>query len=372
MRRLVGKLDYYKEVPIAKIVEEVTKDGTLNEPQGEDMPPPLFLAIEANRPALVDALLTNGASMDIYFNTNNPLSFAAREGNVEVVKVLISHGADVTAHPPELINHPLFYAAYSGNAELVKLLLQHGAPQYLPNTTRVPIRAAVGQEHLEVVKLLVENDPSVVHMQDEDNRTPLSYTNKFEIAKYLLENGASVASTPLDDPFEKACNQARFKLALLLHDYGAKIKMRIFGVCNLLCMNLKNSHLEEGCFQSNGFELLCKMMQQGEDVNYNKPLCGAIEYGHIRLMWFLLLHGADPDEKVICRPTDCWMLAEQKNKDFKRILCRSWNPKTDFQYFPQNVQKSVLRAVLCLRYLNVDKPSIMHILSFVIGSWHLK
>ncbi|RDD34218.1 ankyrin repeat protein [Wolbachia endosymbiont of Cylisticus convexus] len=57
---------------------------------------------------------------------NTPLHTAAWEGNLEVVKLLLKHGADVHAENFER-KTPLHFAAWEGGLKVVKLLLKHRA-----------------------------------------------------------------------------------------------------------------------------------------------------------------------------------------------------------------------------------------------------
>ena len=52
---------------------------------------------------------------------------AARAGNIEAVKVLLSHGADVNAKENYRGQTALMWAAAEHHAEVVKVLLEHGA-----------------------------------------------------------------------------------------------------------------------------------------------------------------------------------------------------------------------------------------------------
>jgi ankyrin repeat protein len=49
------------------------------------------------------------------------LEFAARNGQLQVVEVLLSFGADVN------IQTPCLWAAYTGNIEIIEVLTEHGA-----------------------------------------------------------------------------------------------------------------------------------------------------------------------------------------------------------------------------------------------------
>ena len=52
---------------------------------------------------------------------------AARTGNVEAMKVLLDHGADVNAKETLRGTTPLMWAADEGHAAAIKLLIDHGA-----------------------------------------------------------------------------------------------------------------------------------------------------------------------------------------------------------------------------------------------------
>ncbi|HEY0072973.1 MAG TPA: ankyrin repeat domain-containing protein [Abditibacteriaceae bacterium] len=85
------------------------------------------------------------------------LFLAAGNGHVEVIKLLLSKGADVTAESIEG-NTPLVWAAFNGQAEAVRLLLQAGADPNQPNKAGTTALAVASQQgHLEVVRVLKES-----------------------------------------------------------------------------------------------------------------------------------------------------------------------------------------------------------------------
>jgi hypothetical protein len=62
----------------------------------------------------------------------SPLHEAARKGDVPEAKKLLESGADLTARDEHLRSTPLAWAAKFGQLEMVKVLLRHGAPKALP------------------------------------------------------------------------------------------------------------------------------------------------------------------------------------------------------------------------------------------------
>ena len=75
----------------------------------------------------VKLLVDHGAdvtALDITHST--PLHVASSSGNLEVLRILVEGGADVNAQNETHLT-PLHIASLEGNAETVQLLIEHGA-----------------------------------------------------------------------------------------------------------------------------------------------------------------------------------------------------------------------------------------------------
>ena len=85
-----------------------------------------YLAIE-NCLDAVQFLIDRGAQADArdHFK-NTPLMVAAQLGHLEMVRLLLRHGADPNAYSKTLHWTPLHYAAHSGHVEILELLLRAG------------------------------------------------------------------------------------------------------------------------------------------------------------------------------------------------------------------------------------------------------
>jgi len=85
---------------------------------------------------------------------DSPLSLAASLGKAEVVRILLSAGAPVTADGQ--LEPTLHKAVRSGNVEVVRLLLDAGARiNEQADFAEAPIHIAAEEGHPEVVKLLL-------------------------------------------------------------------------------------------------------------------------------------------------------------------------------------------------------------------------
>ena len=136
---------------------------------------------------------------------------ALRRRDVEAVKTLLAHGADVHAHNPADPDGgtPLAAAAAGGDAAAVKALLGAGAdPNDGGRGTRPVIRAAHAG-HLSVLKLLVEagadvNLPEPAPRGDGLAWNALYYARcnrRRDVAEYLRSVGATMPQAP-PLPFE--------------------------------------------------------------------------------------------------------------------------------------------------------------------------
>ena len=91
---------------------------------------PLMLAALSGQLALSEKLVKKGA--DVNKTGWTPLHYAASNGHVEVIKLLLENYAYIDAESPNG-STPLMMASMYGNKESVKLLLDEGADPLLKN-----------------------------------------------------------------------------------------------------------------------------------------------------------------------------------------------------------------------------------------------
>jgi ankyrin repeat protein len=159
--------------------------------------PNLFKAILAKDISGVNLALTQGA--DIYGQDNEeffPILRAAQVGDVDILKLLISKGADAnTSH--SITNHSALYeAALNNQKAAVLFLLEQGAePDFVNFADETPMHACARSGAIEIAQALQLRGVDL-DARNEKNQTPLilavlggNKTNKANIVfvKWLLE-----------------------------------------------------------------------------------------------------------------------------------------------------------------------------------------
>jgi ankyrin repeat protein len=105
----------------------------------------LVAAVQDNSTHMVEALALNGAAVDLL---GRPLCIAARNGNTDIVDVLVRHGADVS----RLDFAPFRFAAECGHLDTAKRLLEYGSDVTAENHDAY--RRAKANGHADMIALL--------------------------------------------------------------------------------------------------------------------------------------------------------------------------------------------------------------------------
>jgi ankyrin repeat protein len=155
---------------------------------------------------------------------NEALFDAVENGQTDMVRDLVRHGADVdvrgilgknTAYPSKEWT-PLLVASYKGYTKIAAILLENRADIHAQNSsTRTPLHLASEKGHIEIAKLLIAKGADVHAASSHDQWTPLhmaAYYGQTTVALVLLTAGADPfvkniqGSTPLDYAREKGLN----------------------------------------------------------------------------------------------------------------------------------------------------------------------
>lgn len=214
---------------------------------------PLILkAVRLKFPEAVNFLLEKGADERAIngedSQNNTALIYALKDNDVDMVGLLIDHGADVNRGYSET---PLLWAAKNNSINMVKKLLEKGGDKTINKRSYdvTPLVWAIKHSNFDMVKLLLENGADSNTTFDEENcydsmETVLTLAVEKgckDIVRLLLEHGAtesihtpSVSYVRVSDniyahqkriketPLKIARERGRGDLVDLLKQYGAK------------------------------------------------------------------------------------------------------------------------------------------------------
>ncbi|KAL8945995.1 MAG: hypothetical protein Q9222_007546, partial [Ikaeria aurantiellina] len=210
----------------------------------------LIHATERGKLPCVKCLLGEGADYTIAGGAgNNPLHFACRTGNDQIVFQLLEtarHSDDASRDLEHLIDvrngegaTAMYQAAWEGRVSTVRLLLEYGADYNIQNkNTTTTLHAAAWNEHKEIVVMLLEKssqdpDPSrraiFLNQRNSIGKTALmdAMTAKGgqpnrEIIELLLSRGVDVSIPKSNDvhALHAACAGAIYDLVKRLVEYA--------------------------------------------------------------------------------------------------------------------------------------------------------
>ena len=183
------------ETPLMKMADCGTHWGRIKEEKEN----------EAKYINIFKMLLTHGADVnakngkdqtseyDGYIGYTALMRAARGCNSIEIFQLLFNYGADGNIKTDRT---PLIMAAWNGNVDILTLLLQHGAninEQERGGRTAL-ISAAYGSDYPDAIKLLLQHGANI-NEQDNEGYTPLiaaAELSMVENLKVLLENGADI------------------------------------------------------------------------------------------------------------------------------------------------------------------------------------
>jgi cytochrome c len=120
------------------------------------------------------------------------LMIAARAGEFETVKALLASSAETD---PKGIASPLYFAAQGGHLDIVLILLEHGAEPNAQSNWGTPLHIAARRGHFDVAKPLLRYGADANAAGGEKDNTPLheaAEVGAVEIGRLLIDHGADV------------------------------------------------------------------------------------------------------------------------------------------------------------------------------------
>ncbi|WP_264338448.1 ankyrin repeat domain-containing protein [Wolbachia endosymbiont (group A) of Cheilosia soror] len=299
-------------------VKSLISEGAKVNVKDQDNKTPLHLAAEKGHKEVVEALLDKGANVNavdkdgktpfklaaneeiqtLLENTAKLLE-AAREGNIEEVKSLISEGANVHAQD-RFGNAPLHWAAGNDNTGAINALLAAGAHVNKENDWGyTPLYLAATYSCKEGVEVLLRANADVNKEGKLFGYTPLHSAAKKdskEVVEVLLNNGANVNAVNRngETPLNLATNE----------------EIRTLLIDTALLEAAKSGDINE----------VKHLISEGADVNAVKglhtSLYWAAKNGHVSIIEVLLDNGADVAHVNYSMERDVLTLLQEKEAEY--------------------------------------------------------
>lgn len=134
-----------------------------------------------------------------------------RTSDAERMRGLFEKGFDAPNIRDGKGNTLLMLASYNGQVEMTRVLLEHGAdPQIANDMGQIPLAGAAFKGNAAMTKLLIEHGADV-NARMADGKTALMFAAMFdqtEIIDILLENGADAFLQTLDGATAQSLAQA--------------------------------------------------------------------------------------------------------------------------------------------------------------------
>jgi len=247
---------------------------------------------------IVEMLIQHGADVNIKnkINGTTAVYVAAEKGYVECLELLIPHGADVNSRTFDG-KTPVFAATKQGAFECLELLIRHGAninSMDLEGTT--PLYTAANEGDVESLELLIRHGADV-NSVDIDGTTAVyvaAHEGEFECLELLIRHGADVNSVARDGttPRYVAAREGQLECLLLLIQDEADVNPEP------LHSLLGNTALVTA-IENEWAEVVELLIESGADVNNvniindQTPLMVAVQSGNLEILALLLTKVSD-------------------------------------------------------------------------------
>jgi len=261
---------------------------------------------------VLNVLITNGANVEsstMFGQT--PLMAAALYGHVDIIDALLKQKAEVNTKDLHGCS-ALHYASNIGNVAIMKLLIKSGKNLDIDTQTNQGLSAllltSTSYGDLESMKLLIANGANV-HKVSVEYGTPLhqvaahGHLNKF---KYLISETTIDINSPTPagtTPLMLAIKEKQFELVKALLQEKAQVNAQ------------RNDGLSALHFATASIKIFEILIEHGANINlksdiYGTPMTRAAILGHLDVVKYLIEKKADINVKTATGETPLMAAAE--------------------------------------------------------------
>lgn len=212
---------YENQPDIAKLLIDAGADVNFKDKDGNSV-----LTLAVNRSEKIAEMLLNNKDININvqypYDQSTPLHVAANKGNIKLVKLLLSKGANVNAVDKDG-ETPLREAAKGGNIDTVKYLIEKGADVNAKN--KYGHTALMSARDTKTLKILLDAGANINAATNGNGYTTLSYSardGEIDLVKFLISAKANV-NKGISTPLILAAQEGHLDIVKLLLDAGANV-----------------------------------------------------------------------------------------------------------------------------------------------------
>ena len=256
----------------------------------------LMKSIENNDIESVRNILRDGNNLDIYNNKYgmSSLMYAAKIGNMEIVKELLDFGA-------KDFDFAFYTACMEGYWDIAQKFIEEGANNY---DTALSYAAIGGQ--LDIVKELIDLGAKDIN----GALVSACEGNHIELVKYFIENGANVNTKTYIEPYRYYEGTERKYPITATTDINIINELINAGATNL------NEAIIYNAKQTNRIDIIFNLLELGADVN-------AKNYGNEKTLLMYLIEKENPNIEAIKRIIESGADINATDRNGNNILIRA-------------------------------------------------
>ena len=256
----------------------------------------LMKSIENNDIESVRNILRDGNNLDIYNNKYgmSSLMYAAKIGNMEIVKELLDFGA-------KDFDFAFYTACMEGYWDIAQKFIENGANNY----DMALSYAAIGGQ-LDIVKELINLGAKDIN----GALVSACEGNHIDLVKYFIENGANVNTKAYIEPYRYYEGTERKYPITATTDINIINELINAGATNL------NEAIIYNAKQTNRIDIIFNLLELGADVN-------AKNYGNEKTLLMYLIEKENPDIEAIKRIIESGADINATDRNGNNILIRA-------------------------------------------------
>jgi ankyrin repeat protein len=288
---------------------------------------PINIAILNQSSAVLTMLLDHikkkpsAANLDGLNSREHPLFIATRKGSIEMVRILISYGANLNIRNRKGQNL-LHQAAIKGSSDILQTFLDYNMIPINATDTRgaTALHLAAERGHKSIVKILLAFPGMEIDSRDGDETTSLCIAfreNKQSAALQILCDGSA--------DINASCRRGQTAL------HHAVKNGNILLVCVLLEIESLDPNIRDGCGWTpityavlGGSLRLLEVLLTRQDIALNvrnaSPIFWACEKGHMEIVRRLLDHNDVDIDKSVWNKSPLYIAIENGHTEIAKLL----------------------------------------------------